>query len=71
MGNFRLLAVALGAAFLVMPTQAEVQKFMNTCDGKLCPYYEIALTPPDGWAVDQDATRKNKVQIMVPKAPSS
>ena len=40
---------------------------MNTCDGKLCPYYQLVLTPPDGWAVDQDATKKNKVQIMVPK----
>jgi hypothetical protein len=25
------------------------------------------LTPPEGWVVDQDASKKNKVQIMVPK----
>ena len=67
MKRFRLIAVALGAAFFAAPAQAEVQKFMNTCDGKLCPYYQLVLTPPDGWAVDQDATKKNKVQIMVPK----
>ena len=67
MTQFRLLAVAVGVALFAGAAQAEVKKFMNTCDGKLCPYYEIVLTPPEGWAVDQDATKKNKVQIMVPK----
>ncbi len=40
---------------------------MNTCDGKLCPFYQLVLTPPDGWVIDKDAAKKNKVQIMVPK----
>ncbi len=69
MRYLRLLGVTFAAAFLAAAgaAQAEVQKFMNTCDGKLCPSYQLVLTPPDGWAVDQDATKKNKVQIMVPK----
>jgi hypothetical protein len=67
MKHCRLLAAALGVALVAAPGQAEVRKFMNTCDGKLCPYYQIVLTPPDGWVVDQEATKKNKVQIMVPK----
>ena len=25
------------------------------------------LTPPDGWVIDKQASKKNKVQIMVPK----
>lgn len=67
MDRFRLIAIALAAAFSAGSAQAEVQKFMNTCDGKLCPYYQLVLTPPDGWVIDQVATKKNKVQIMVPK----
>ena len=67
MNYFRLLVVALGVALFVGAAQAEVRKFLNPCDGKLCPHYEIVLTPPDGWVIDQDATKENKVQIMVPK----
>jgi hypothetical protein len=67
MRHFRPIALALGTVLVAAPAQAEVRKFMNTCDGKLCPYYELALTPPDGWTLDRDASKKNKVQIMVPK----
>jgi hypothetical protein len=67
MKPFRLIAAALGTALVTSAAQAEVQKFMNTCDGRLCPYYQIVLTPPEGWTVDQAATKKNRVQIMVPK----
>ena len=68
MRHLRLLGVTLAALVAAAgAAQAEVQKFMNTCDGKLCPSYQLVLTPPDGWAVDQDATKKNRVQIMVPK----
>jgi hypothetical protein len=66
MKHFRLIGM-LAAALIAGAAQAEVQKFMSTCDGKLCPNYQIVLTPPDGWVVDQEATKKNKVQIMVPK----
>jgi hypothetical protein len=47
--------------------RAEVQKFIIACGGKLCPYFQITLTPPHGWVLDARATWHNKVQMMVPK----
>jgi hypothetical protein len=72
MRHFRLIEMAFAIAFFAVAgaAQAEVQKFMNNCDGKLCPYYRLVLTLPDSWVIDQDATRKNKVQIIVPKGES-
>jgi hypothetical protein len=69
MTQLRLLQTPLAAALVLCggSTRAEVQKFMSTCGEKLCPYYQLALTPPDGWVIDTEATSKNKVQIMVPK----
>jgi hypothetical protein len=48
-------------------TRAEVQKFVNDCGGKLCPYFQITLTPPHGWELEARATWHNKIQMMVPK----
>jgi len=69
MKRLRLTELALSAALLAGAgaAQADVQKFMSACDGKLCPYYHITLTPPDGWVIDEEATKKNRVQIIVPK----
>jgi len=69
MTRLRLLQTALAAALIFGGghARAEVQKFMSTCGEKLCPYYQLVLTPPDGWVIDKAATSKNKVQIMVPK----
>lgn len=47
--------------------RAEVQKFIVDCGGKLCPHYQITLTPPHGWELEARATWHNKVQMMVPK----
>jgi hypothetical protein len=47
--------------------RAEVQKFMNTCTNQqICASYQLVLTPPAGWVLDNDATAKTKVQIIVP-----
>ena len=51
MKYFHPIVLTLAATLAAPSAQAEVQKFMNTCDGKLCPYYQIVLTPPDGWVV--------------------
>jgi hypothetical protein len=66
--QIRLIEMAPTAGLLAATgaAQAEVQKFMNSCDGKLCPSYQLVLTPPNGWIIDKDVTAKNKVQIMVP-----
>ncbi len=67
MNHFRLATLAAALFGIASSAQGEVQKFMNTCDGKLCPYYRLVLTPPKGWVIDQEATKKYNVQIIVPK----
>ena len=69
MRNLRLLGTLLACALvgLAEPAHAEVQKLIVKCGDKLCPYYQIALTPPHGWVLDARATWHNKVQMMVPK----
>jgi hypothetical protein len=54
--------IALGAN-----AQAEVKKFMNVCGGKLCPYFELAATPPDGWVLEKKASKQHGAQMLVPK----
>jgi hypothetical protein len=74
MSRFGVLQTAL-AAVLIAGTgtaRAEVQKFLNPCGAntgvqKLCPSFQLVLTPPDGWIVDAKASAENKLQIMVPK----
>ena len=53
------------------PARAEVQKLLHPCGGlQLCASYQLVLTPPDGWVIDEKASNENKVQIMVPKGQS-
>jgi hypothetical protein len=62
------IAMLIAALFLpATSAQADVQKFMASCNDQLCPYFQIALTPPDGWVLDAQATKENKVQVLVPK----
>src|SRR5262245_7031917 len=63
-----VLAVTFAACTTL--ARAEVQKFVNPCGQKLCAYYQISLTPPDGWMLDAKATKDNKIQIVVPKGQS-
>jgi hypothetical protein len=70
-----LASVAIAAAcvapmFCSAPARAEVQKFLNPCGQQLCATYQLALTPPDGWAIDKQASRQNKIQVMVPNGTS-
>lgn len=69
MTRIRLLQMAFAAVLIFGSgfARADVQKFMNDCGGKLCAYYQLVLTPPDGWVIDQKATSEKKVQIIVPK----
>ncbi len=69
MRRLRVIGTALVSALLACagPAHAEVQKFINKCGDKLCPYYQIGLTPPAGWVLDARATWHNKVQMMVPQ----
>jgi hypothetical protein len=60
-------ALAAALIFGGGSARAEVQKIMSTCGGELCPYFQLVLTPPNGWGIDKEATSRNKVQILVPK----
>jgi hypothetical protein len=65
------ICLLAGLIFCASPARAEVQKFLHPCGGlQLCASYQLVLTPPDGWIVDEKATADNKVQIMVPKGQS-
>jgi len=73
MKRFRVTAAA-GLVLLTLGNgfaQAEVKKFAYICGSgqpvQICPYYRLIMTPPDGWVLDEDATAKNKVQMLVPK----
>jgi hypothetical protein len=65
------IKVAFAAlTFCSASARAEVQKFLNPCGQQLCASYQLVLTPPDGWMLDKQASRQNKIQIMVPNGAS-
>lgn len=46
---------------------AEVQKHLQICDGKLCPSFTLVLTPPVEWDLDKAASEENRVQMLIPR----
>ncbi len=72
MKHRRLTGTAFACVLLVVggAARATVQKYINDCGGKLCPSFALVLTPPHGWVVDRAASRRYKVQIIVPKGSS-
>src|SRR3954470_3817698 len=54
--------IALGAN-----AHAEVKKFMDIAGGKMQPFFRLEATPPKGWIVEEEATKKYGVQMLVPK----
>jgi hypothetical protein len=71
MSVFMTLLVATVLLLCSALAHAEVQKSLHPCGGlQLCASYQLVLTPPDGWVLDEKATAENKVQIMVPKGQS-
>jgi len=63
----RRLAAAFALLAVAVPARAEVQKFMQQCDGKLCPFFRALITPPDGWIEDKEATDYFKAVMLLPK----
>ena len=63
----RLIATAIIIASTAIPATAEIEKFMNQCDGKLCAFFRVSITVPDGWVEDKEATDYFKVQMLLPK----
>jgi len=72
MRRLRLLTLALAALTVGGGgARADVKKFAYLCgthEGvqQICAFYQIALTPPDGWVVEETASKQNKVQMLVP-----
>ena len=67
MRRFCLLTIAIAVqAICAGGARAEVKKFAYLC-GSICVYYQIALTPPDGWVIEETASKQNKVQMLVPQ----
>src|SRR5262245_908756 len=61
------VAAAIVAILAVAPARAEVEKIMQVCDGKLCPFFRASFTSPDGWVEDKENSRKMGVVIFVPR----
>ncbi len=68
--QYLVLLSAVLLACLAATARAEVQKFLKPCGQQLCPSYQLVLTPPEGWEIDKQASRQNKIQIMVPNGAS-
>ena len=72
----RMASVSIKAAFAALifcsaSARPEVQKFLNPCGAQqLCASYQLVLTPPEGWEIDKQASRQNKIQIIVPNGAS-
>jgi hypothetical protein len=66
-----LLAIAALSALSAAPTsaQAEIKKMMASYPGKLCAWFQSTVTPPKGWAVDDEAGKTNLVTILLPHKP--
>jgi hypothetical protein len=58
-----IFAVPLATA----PAGATIEKIMNQCDGKLCPFFRASIVIPDGWVEDSGATRHFNSQFLLPK----
>ncbi len=53
--------------FAAAPASAEIEKFMQYCDGKLCPFFRASVTVPEGWVEDREATDYFKAVMLLPK----
>ena len=61
-------AVGLVAGLIATaPAGATIEKIMNQCNGKLCPFFRASIVIPDGWIEDRDATRYFNSQFLLPK----
>ena len=61
-------AVGLVAGLIASaPAGAAIEKIMNQCNGKLCPFFRASIVIPDGWVEDRDATRYFNSQFLLPK----
>jgi len=48
-------------------SKAEIEKFMQQCDGRLCPFSRASIAIPEGWIEDKEAGNYFKAQMLLPK----
>jgi len=58
---------AFAGILLASPAHAEIEKFMNQCDHKICAFFRASITLPDGWVEDAEATEYFNSQFLLPK----
>jgi hypothetical protein len=59
--------LALIGLFTAAPATAEIEKFMNPCDDKMCAFFRASITVPDDWVEDKEATKYFNSQFLLPK----
>ena len=59
--------VVLALTFAATAAQADVEKFMKQCDGKMCPFFRASVVIPEGWVEDEEATDYFKAVFLLPK----
>ena len=66
-----LVLFCAGSLFAVLiattPAGATIEKIMNQCNGKLCPFFRASIVIPDGWVEDGESTRYFNSQFLLPK----
>ena len=61
-------ACSLFAGLIAMkPAGATIEKIMNLCNGKMCPFFRASIVVPDGWVEDRESTRYFNSQFLLPK----
>ena len=60
-------ALVLAGLLVASASQAEIEKFMRRCDGRLCPLFRASITIPEGWVEDKEASNYFKAQMLLPK----
>jgi hypothetical protein len=60
-------AVVYGVVILGGTATADIEKIMNQCDNKLCPFFRASITIPPGWTEDKEATRYFNLQFLLPE----
>jgi len=42
-------------------------KYIQMCQGQLCPSFELVLIPPENWVEDKAASKEHRIQVLVPR----
>jgi hypothetical protein len=65
------ILVATTVAFLTSNASAEVRKYTRVLQGQSIPTYLVAVTPPQGWFLNEKSSENTGLQIMTPKPTNS